>query len=157
MSAAIRKHVIIYTDGACDPNPGVGGWAAVLMLEGKPETRRDFSGAERESTNNRMELTAVIEALRQLKEPCRVTLFTDSEYVKNAFTERWLEGWIKRGWKTSSRQTVKNQDLWQTLLELTGQHQIEWKWIRGHHLDPINNEVDRMAVDARLKAKGERR
>lgn len=142
------KHVTIYTDGACDPNPGTGGWAAILLW-GK--NQKEITGGERDSTNNRMEMTAVIEALKLLKEPCKITLITDSEYVKNAFTNKWLDGWQARGWKTASRQPVKNQDLWQALLELTKPHQIEWRWVRGHDVDEMNNRCDELAVQARLK------
>ncbi len=148
--ADARPSVIIYTDGACDPNPGIGGWAAILIHPGTG-TKTEISGGEKESTNNRMELTAVIEALSRLKEPCEVTLITDSEYVKNAFTQKWLDGWQKKGWKTASRQPVKNQDLWQKLLVLTAQHQILWKWVRGHHVDELNNRCDELAVAARRK------
>jgi ribonuclease HI len=143
-----QKHITIYTDGACDPNPGTGGWAAILIFG---DQTRELTGGQRDTTNNRMELTAAIEALGALKEPCRVTLHTDSEYVKNAFTQKWLEGWIKRGWKTSSREPVKNQDLWEKLLALTQKHQVEWKWVRGHANDPLNNRCDELAVQARLK------
>lgn len=141
------KQVTIYTDGACDPNPGVGGWAAILIHDGH---EREISGGDSESTNNRMELTAVIEALRALKEKCDVTLFTDSEYVKNAFTQKWIDGWIKKGWKTASRQPVKNQDLWRTLIDLVNGHTVKWEWVRGHADDPLNNRCDELAVQARL-------
>jgi ribonuclease HI len=141
------KQVTIYTDGACDPNPGVGGWAAILIHDGH---EREISGGDSESTNNRMELTAVIEALRALKEKCDVTIFTDSEYVKNAFTQKWIDGWIKKGWKTASRQPVKNQDLWRTLIDLVNGHQVKWEWVRGHADDPLNNRCDELAVQARL-------
>jgi len=146
------KQVTIYTDGACDPNPGIGGWAAILI---HPETgtRTEISGGEPESTNNRMELTAAIEALIRLKQPCDVTLYTDSEYVKNAFTNRWLEGWQKRGWKTSDRKPVKNQDLWLKLLALSEKHRIAWLWVRGHQNDELNNRCDELAVEARLRIK----
>jgi ribonuclease HI len=147
----MSKQITIYTDGACDPNPGIGGWAAILIY-GK--THKEITGGERESTNNRMEMTAVIEALRLLKEPCTVTIFTDSEYVKNAFTQGWLDNWVRRGWKTADRKPVKNQDLWQTLLELTGQHKLHWKWVKGHADDPLNNRCDELAVQARLKIAG---
>ncbi len=148
-----KPTVIIYTDGACDPNPGIGGWAAILI---HPDTgkKTEISGGEKESTNNRMELTAVIEALSRLKSPCIITLVTDSEYVKNAFTQKWLDGWIKRGWKTAGRQPVKNQDLWEKLLELTKPHHIEWKWVRGHAFDAHNNRCDELAVLARRKIAG---
>ena len=141
------KKVTIYTDGACDPNPGIGGWAAILIFG---TTEKEISGGERESTNNRMELTAAIEALKMLKEPCDVTLYTDSEYVKNAFTQGWLENWLRRGWKTADKKPVKNQDLWQTLYALTQQHQINWQWVRGHANDELNNRCDELAVAARL-------
>ncbi len=145
-----RPSVIIYTDGACDPNPGIGGWAAI-MIHPTTGARTEMSGGEKESTNNRMELTAVIEALTRLKAPCVVTLITDSEYVKNAFTQKWLNGWQKKGWKTASRQPVKNQDLWQKLLVLTAPHLIHWKWVRGHAFDALNNRCDELAVAARRK------
>ena len=142
------KHVTLYTDGACDPNPGTGGWAAILIF-GK--TKKEITGGEHNSTNNRMEMMAVIEALKQLKEPCKVTLITDSEYVKNAFTQGWLEGWIKRGWKTASKKPVKNQDLWEAMLAETKRHTIEWKWVKGHATDELNNRCDELAVMARQK------
>lgn len=146
----LKQQVTIYTDGACDPNPGVGGWAAILIhpLTGK---HTEISGGERESTNNRMELTAVIEALSRLKGECVVTLITDSEYVKNAFTQKWLDSWQRKGWKTAGNKPVKNQDLWLKLLEQTRQHQIEWRWVRGHHIDEWNNRCDELAVEARRK------
>ena len=146
------KPVTIYTDGACDPNPGIGGWAAILIFNGK---KKEITGGAMESTNNRMEMTAVIEGLRQLKEPCAVTLITDSEYVKNAFTQGWLVNWQKRGWKTADKKPVKNQDLWQVMLELTKPHTITWKWVRGHDVDEMNNRCDELAVEARLKIKRE--
>lgn len=144
------KQVTIYTDGACDPNPGIGGWAAILIFNG---THKELTGGAMESTNNRMEMTAVIEGLRQLKEPCAVTLITDSEYVKNAFTKGWLVNWQKRGWKTADKKPVKNQDLWQVMLELAKPHTITWKWVRGHDVDELNNRCDELAVAARLKIK----
>jgi len=146
----------IYTDGACDPNPGIGGWAAILIdLEHRTEI--ELTGGDADSTNNRMELTAVIEALAYLTEPAVVMLITDSEYVKNAFTQGWLKSWQAKGWKTAARQPVKNQDLWQKLLVLAAKHQIEWKWVRGHHVDPLNNRCDELAVAARRKIAAERR
>ena len=148
-----KPHVTIYTDGACDPNPGTGGWAAILLFG---RNRRTLAGGEKDSTNNRMELTAVIKALEALNRPCRVSLNTDSEYVKNAFTRKWLDNWQRRNWKTADKKPVKNQDLWQRLLELTASHEIEWHWIRGHADDPLNNECDQLAVEARQKiARGE--
>ena len=147
------KHVTIYTDGACDPNPGIGGWGAILIFG---NVEKEISGGAPESTNNRMELTAAIEALTLLREPCQVTLFTDSEYVKNAFTQGWLENWLRRGWKTSDKKPVKNQDLWQRLYELTQKHEITWQWVRGHANDERNNRCDELAVAARLKIAAER-
>ena len=146
------KRVTLYTDGACDPNPGIGGWAAILLF-GTQE--KEITGGAMESTNNRMEMTAVIEGLRQLKEPCDLTLVTDSEYVKNAFTKNWLVNWQKRGWKTADKKPVKNQDLWQVMLELAKPHTITWKWVRGHDVDPLNNRCDELAVEARRKIKRE--
>jgi ribonuclease HI len=139
--------VTIYTDGACDPNPGIGGWAAILI---KGEHKKILTGGQRDTTNNRMELTAAIEALRALTKPCRVTLFTDSEYVRNAIVLGWLNNWIKKGWRNSGG-PVKNRDLWEQLLEQINRHQIDWHWVRGHDSDPLNNECDRLAVEARLK------
>lgn len=152
-NAAAPKAVTIYTDGACDPNPGTGGWAAILIFNGQ---QKEITGGSRDSTNNRMEMTAVIEALKQLKEPCAVTLITDSEYVKNAFTQGWLQNWLKRGWKTADKKPVKNQDLWQELVKQTELHQVQWKWVRGHANDALNNRCDELAVAARIKvARGE--
>jgi ribonuclease HI len=149
-----KHQVIIYTDGACDPNPGIGGWAAILL---HPVTgqRTEISGGEAESTNNRMELSAVIQALSRLKGPCEVTLITDSEYVKNAFTNGWLVNWQKRGWKTADKKPVKNKDLWLKLVELAAAHQIHWKWVRGHAFDAENNRCDELAVLARKRIKQE--
>ncbi|RYG66575.1 ribonuclease HI [bacterium] len=143
-----KKAVTIYTDGACDPNPGIGGWAAILLFG---EARKEITGGERESTNNRMEMTAVIEALKLLNEPCAVTLITDSEYVKNAFTQGWLQNWLKRGWKTADKKPVKNKDLWEELVKQTDLHQVEWKWVKGHANDELNNRCDELAVMARQK------
>lgn len=139
--------VTIYTDGACDPNPGIGGWAAILI---KGEHKKILTGGQRDTTNNRMELTAAIEALRALTKPCRVTIYTDSEYVRNAIVLGWLNNWIKKGWRNSGG-PVKNRDLWEQLLEQINRHQIDWHWVRGHDSDPLNNECDRLAVEARLK------
>ena len=131
----------IYTDGACRGNPGPGGWAA-LLRQGTHE--REISGAEAHTTNNRMELTAVIRALEALKRPVRARLYTDSQYVRDGIT-RWVSQWQARGWRTADRKPVKNQDLWQQLAELAGRHQIEWHWVRGHTGVPGNERVDRLA------------
>ena len=134
----------IYTDGACRGNPGPGGWAALLQ-RGKRE--RELSGAEPLTTNNRMELTAVIRALEALKRPARARVYTDSEYVRRGITE-WLAAWKSRGWRTAARKPVKNQDLWQRLDELAARHEIEWHWVPGHAGVPGNERVDRIANEA---------
>lgn len=134
--------VVIYTDGACDPNPGPGGWAALLIAG---ENRKTLTGADPHTTNNRMELQAVIHALAALKRPCRVQLHTDSEYVQKGVTER-LAHWKARGWVTSAKRSVANRDLWEALEAALQRHQVEWHWVRGHAGDPLNEEVDRLAV-----------
>ncbi len=144
------KHVIVYTDGACSGNPGPGGWAAVLQY-GRHE--RVLQGAEPHTTNNRMELRAVVEALRALKEPCRVTVHTDSAYVASAVNEGWLEGWVRRGWKTAGKQDVKNRDLWEALREAMRRHQVTFVKVKGHADDALNNRVDRLAVEAMQQAR----
>ena len=131
----------IYTDGACRGNPGPGGWAA-LLKSGAHE--REISGAETHTTNNRMELTAVIRALEALKRPVRARLYTDSQYVRRGITE-WLGAWKARGWRTADRKPVKNQDLWLRLAELAAAHEIEWHWVPGHAGVPDNERVDRLA------------
>ena len=131
----------IYTDGACRGNPGRGGWAA-LLLSGAHE--REISGAEPLTTNNRMELTAVIRALEALKRPVEARVYTDSEYVRRGITE-WLAAWKARGWRTAARKPVKNQDLWQRLDELSARHRIDWHWVPGHAGVPGNERVDRLA------------
>ena len=133
----------IYTDGACKGNPGPGGWGALLK---SGATEKELCGGEMGTTNNRMEMTAVIEALAALKRPCKVTLHVDSQYVLKGMTE-WLPGWKARGWKTASKEPVKNVDLWQKLDALVsgGAHQIEWRWVRGHNGDPGNERADMLA------------
>ena len=141
--------VEIYTDGACRGNPGPGGWGATLEMG---EHFRELSGAEAMTTNNRMELTAVISALEALKRPVSVKLYTDSEYVRRGITE-WLKSWKARGWKTADKKPVKNQDLWERLDAVAAQHQIEWHWVKGHSGVPGNERVDRLAnaaIDALL-------
>ena len=134
----------IYTDGACRGNPGPGGWAALLRTG---EHEREISGAEPLTTNNRMELTAVIRALEALKRPVQARVYTDSEYVRRGVTE-WLAAWKARGWRTADRKPVKNQDLWQRLDELNARHDIEWHWVPGHAGVPGNERVDRLANEA---------
>jgi len=137
------QHVVIYTDGACKGNPGPGGWGAMLTSGG---TVKELFGGEMGTTNNRMEMTAVIEALAALKRPCRVTLYLDSEYVRKGITE-WIGGWKARGWRTAAKQPVKNVDLWQKLdaLVTSSGHTIEWRWVKGHAGDPGNERADALA------------
>ena len=140
--------VEIATDGACKGNPGPGGWGAVIR-SGTRE--KELSGGEPLTTNNRMELTAVIEALNALKRPCAVALSTDSRYVMDGLT-KWIHGWRKNGWKTASKQPVKNADLWQALIEATARHRITWEWVKGHAGHPDNERADRLASDAAVAA-----
>ncbi|NGY03676.1 ribonuclease HI [Solimonas terrae] len=147
-SAPALKSITVYTDGACKGNPGPGGWGAVLQYGG---TRRTLKGGERATTNNRMELTAAIEALNALKQTCEVTLFTDSVYVVQGLTQ-WLPNWKARGWKTADRKPVKNQDLWQALDAAAQRHRIDWRWVKGHNGDPGNEEADRLANEGVLMA-----
>lgn len=135
------KSVEIFTDGACKGNPGPGGWGAVLRFGGR---ERELWGGEPETTNNRMELTAAIEALNALKEPCSVTLTTDSVYVRDGVT-RWLDNWKKNGWKTAAKKPVKNQDLWQALETAGANHRIQWHWVKGHSGHPENERADQLA------------
>ena len=144
------QHVDIYTDGACSPNPGRGGWGALLISRSHAK-RLEISGSESETTNNRMELTAAIEALKALKQPCEVALYTDSNYLRNAFEENWLESWQKKNWQTSSGKKVLNRDLWEKLLKLSGLHDIKWHWVRGHEGHPENERADELAVEARKR------
>jgi len=136
--------VVIYTDGACRGNPGMGGWAALLRT-GAHE--REIHGAEPHTTNNRMELTAVIRALEALRRPVEARVYTDSEYVRRGITE-WLASWKTRGWRTADRKPVKNQDLWERLDQLAASHRIEWHWVRGHSGVEDNERVDRLANQA---------
>ena len=136
-----KQVVDIWTDGACKGNPGVGGWG-VLMRYGK--NKKELFGGELETTNNRMEMMAVIQALQSLKRPMPIRLHVDSQYVKKGLTE-WMSGWIARGWKTADKKPVKNQDLWEQLNLLTAQHQIQWIWVKGHAGDPGNERADELA------------
>ncbi|MDX1381428.1 MAG: ribonuclease HI [Xanthomonadales bacterium] len=133
--------VDIYTDGACSGNPGPGGWGSVLLYNGH---RRELSGGERQTTNNRMELMAVIQALETLKRPCDVVLYTDSVYVMKGMTE-WLEQWKRRNWRTADRKPVKNVELWQRLEEAIRRHRVDWRWVRGHSGVPENERADELA------------
>ena len=146
----------MYTDGACSGNPGPGGWGALLQY-GDPPMERDLKGHEIETTNNRMELTAAAEALEALNEPCKVRLHSDSAYMINAFRDRWLDGWQKRGWKKSDKKPVLNRDLWERLLAQDARHEIEWIKVKGHAGNELNEYVDRLAVSAREIAQIEAR
>lgn len=145
MSSKLKPVVIIYTDGACSGNPGPGGWAALLEWNGQ---ERELKGAEPETTNNRMEMRAVIEALKALKRPCKVKIHTDSALIVNTFKQHWIDNWQKRGWKKSNKKPVENQDLWKEMLAAMKRHEVEWVKVKGHADDETNNRVDRMAVEA---------
>ena len=135
--------VTIYTDGACSGNPGPGGWGAILMLG---ENRKEISGGSENTTNNIMELTAVIEALKILKRPCKVNIYSDSAYVVNAFLQKWIYGWMKKVWKTAGGDPVKNKELWQELYSLTKTHDVTFIKVKGHADNEFNNRCDEMAV-----------
>lgn len=137
--------VIIYTDGACSGNPGPGGWGFILMMG---ENRKEISGGKKDTTNNVMELTAVIEALKLLKRPCKVDLYSDSAYVVNAFLQNWILGWIKNSWKNSSKEEVKNKELWQELFSLTKIHDVTFHKVKGHADNEYNNRCDELARNA---------
>jgi ribonuclease HI len=139
------KKVIIYTDGACSGNPGPGGYGAVLQYGGH---EKEISGGEKDTTNQRMELTAAIRALEQLKEPCHVLLHSDSAYLVNAFQQRWFDKWLRNGWQNSKKEDVQNRDLWERLLELSAIHQIEWVKVKGHADNEYNNRCDQLAREA---------
>ena len=138
------KRVEVFTDGACKGNPGPGGWGAILRM-GHHE--KELSGGEAQTTNNRMEMTAVIKALAALREPCAVTVHTDSRYVIDGMT-KWIAGWQKRGWVNASREPVKNADLWREMLDATARHKVAWQWVKGHDGHPENERADRLASDA---------
>ena len=148
MSRKPKDEVIIYTDGGCDPNPGVGGWGAVLVYKGRS---RELSGGEAHTTNNRMEMTAAIRALEALKRPCSAVVSTDSEYLQKGITV-WLPNWKRRNWKRKGG-AIKNLDLWQRLDELAQQHKVRWRWVRGHAGDPLNERCDQLANEAMARLK----
>jgi ribonuclease HI len=150
----VKPLVTIYCDGACSPNPGNGGWGAILLSE-RHRARREISGAEPGTTNNRMELTAAIRALEALKRPCSVDVFTDSQYVQSAFAEGWLAKWQQNGWKNAGRKAVSNEDLWRRLVVLSTNHEIRWHWVRGHAENKENNRADELAVAARERLASE--
>ena len=136
------KKVTIYTDGACSMNLGLGGWAAVLMFK---SIRKEISGGASETTNNRMEITAAMMALKALKEPCEVDLYTDSAYLCDTYSKGWIFGWLKKGWKKSDNKPVENRDLWEAMLELTRMHKVNWHKVKGHADNEFNNRCDELA------------
>ena len=137
-----------FTDGACKGNPGPGGWGVVLRMG---EHEKELSGGEPVTTNNRMELTAAIEALKAFTRPCNVTLYTDSRYVMDGLT-KWIHGWRRNGWKTADKKPVKNVELWQALVEAADRHQVQWQWVKGHAGHPENERADKLASDAAMAA-----
>ena len=139
------EKVIIYTDGACSGNPGPGGWGAILMYQGN---KKEIAGGKKDTTNNIMELTAVVEALRLLKYPCEVELYSDSAYVVNDFQQGWIDSWVKNNWKTAAKEPVKNQELWQELYTLTKTHNVQFNKVKGHSENPYNNRCDELARGA---------
>ena len=141
MAHETRSHVEAYTDGACSGNPGPGGWGVLLRFG---ETEKELSGGAADTTNNRMELTAAIEALEALKRPCKVSVYTDSQYVKGGVTG-WINGWKANGWRTAAKKPVKNEDLWRALDAATRRHDIEWHWVKGHAGHPENERADALA------------
>ena len=147
------KHVIIYTDGACLGNPGPGGYGAVLLYNGN---RKELSGGYRRTTNNRMEIMAVLAGLRSLKEPCQVTLYSDSRYVVDAMSKGWARSWRDKGWKKRDKAAALNPDLWAEMLDLSERHQVEYCWVKGHAGDPENERCDALAVAAASGADLER-
>ena len=144
------KHVDIYTDGACSGNPGAGGWGAVIVYKGK---EKELSGGDRDTTNNRMELTAVIMALKALKEPCEITLTSDSKYVVDGITKGWAASWRAKGWRKGDGKPALNPELWGELLDLLTVHSVEFVWVKGHAGHPYNERCDRLAVGEYEKLK----
>ena len=144
------KHIDLYTDGACSGNPGVGGYGGILMYRG---VEREYSGVDANTTNNRMEITAVIEGLKMLKEPCEVHIYSDSAYVVNAFNEGWLNNWQANGWRTAGKKSVQNADLWVKLLELVSIHQYTFIKVKGHADNEYNNRCDKLATGEIAKYK----
>lgn len=144
MNLSTRKEVEIFTDGACSGNPGPGGWGAILRYRG---VEREIAGYSPGTTNNRMEMTAVLEALKVLKEPCQVTIYTDSQYLRDGIT-KWIIKWKENGWKTANKLPVKNRDLWEALDQAIQQHEVNWVWIKGHNAHPENERCDELARTA---------
>jgi len=151
MTATMTSGVVIFTDGACSGNPGPGGWGAVLMFGGR---EKEICGGEADTTNNRMELMAAIQALEALNKPCKLELHTDSQYVRNGITQ-WLPSWKTRGWKTADKKPVKNEDLWKRLDQARLRHDVDWRWVKGHAGHELNERADGLArkglVEARAK------
>jgi ribonuclease HI len=145
----MMPQVTLYTDGACSGNPGPGGWGALLRMG---DHEKELSGAEANTTNNRMEMMAAIEGLRSLKKPCTVDIYTDSQYVRQGITT-WILGWKKNGWKTADKKPVKNEELWRVLDDLTQTHNVQWHWVKGHSGHPENDRVDLLARNAILSLK----
>ncbi|HLR26469.1 MAG TPA: ribonuclease HI [Fodinibius sp.] len=145
-----KKTVIVFTDGACSGNPGPGGWGALLQWNGK---EREITGGAHDTTNNRMEMRAVVEALKALTEPCIVHIHSDSALIINTFQQNWINGWIKRGWKKSNKKPVENRDLWEEMLTAMQPHEVKWIKVKGHSDNERNNRVDRLAVAASQKFK----
>lgn len=139
------EEITIYTDGACSGNPGPGGWGSILMYK---DNKKEISGGKENTTNNVMELTAVIEGLKLLKFPCKVKLYSDSAYVVNAFNQKWIFGWLKNGWKNASKEPVKNKELWEELYNLTKIHEVEFIKVKGHSDNEYNNRCDELAREA---------
>lgn len=146
----MKKQVVIYTDGACSGNPGPGGWGAILQWNGK---QKEISGFVENTTNNRMELLAIISAFQQVKEPCHIKLHSDSAYVINAFKQGWIDNWIRNQWKKADKKPVENQDLWNDLLDATEPHDVEWIKVKGHSTDELNNRADFLATQEISKNK----
>jgi ribonuclease HI len=144
------KHVEVFSDGACSGNPGPGGWGAILRYR---EVEKELSGYAPDTTNNRMEMTAVLEALQTLKESCRLTIYTDSRYLRDGIT-KWIVGWKRNGWKTASKEPVKNRDLWEALDVATQNHMVEWIWVKGHNDHPENERCDALARAAIERHRG---
>lgn len=145
MSDTPTQEVIVFTDGACSGNPGPGGWGALLQWNGKD---KELTGGAPDTTNNRMEMRAVIEALKALKRPCRVKIHSDSALIINTFNQNWINSWIKRGWKKSNKKPVENQDLWKEMLTAMQPHEVQWIKVKGHSTNKRNNRVDALAVEA---------
>ena len=141
----MEEKIIIYTDGACSGNPGPGGWGAILMYKG---AKKEISGGKKDTTNNIMEITAVIEGLKKLKKQSEVQVYSDSSYVVNTFKQGWIYNWMKKGWKTASGEPVKNKELWQELYDLTQKHKVEFIKVKGHSDNEFNNRCDEMAREA---------